>query len=324
MKIHQITWNLYAQDDKIIKKRQLDKLLSLLEPDTDIILFSFQEVNNVKHIETQLKKYKFFKNFTLHVIDIARSTIYNRKFNVTLFLLISNDIDYLEITNLISTCMTRSGNKSSLAKLICTKGVAGFKLQDIRNKDTYLFMACHLPVFNLHSTESALKVINKTIEKHANSKTNIIIAGDFNSRLYIDNMMTRQLSKHYKSKTAAVRTTLKISKKKTWQRKSYKNKLVEENKKINKLTKNIVNNDKLNDEFSKLIKKHLKESKIKFLPTYKFNNNTGVFQKDYQKAIKFPGYADRIFYANLKPVKNSYQSIHVIGSDHMPVSITFK
>lgn len=324
MKIHQITWNLYAKDEKIVNKRQLDKLLSLLEPDTDIILFSFQEVNNVKHIESQLKKYKLFKDYTIHVIDTARSTMYNRKFNVALFLLISNNIDYLQIDDVISTCITRSGHKGSLAKLICSKGIAGFKLKNIKNEDTYLFMACHLPVFNSHSTKSALKVINKTIEKHANLKTKIIIGGDFNSRLYVDNMITYKLSKHYKSKTSAIRNTIKKSKKKKWYQRSYKNTLVEENKKIDKITKDIVNIDKLNDEFSKLIKKHLKESKIKFLPTYKFNDNTGVFQKYYHQSTKFPGYADRIFYANLKSVRNSYQSIHIIGSDHMPVSITFK
>ena len=55
----------------------------------------------------------------------------------------------------------------------------------------------------------------------------------------------------------------------------------------------------------------------------KFNYKNGNFLKKYATLTKFPGYADRIFYNKLKPVRNSYQTIHVVGSDHMPVTMTF-
>jgi hypothetical protein len=331
MKIHTISWNLFAKDKDIITLTKLNKLTALLEPNMDIIVLSFQEISNINHIKTELSNYKPLKNYNINFIDTASSTFYSSNYNVGIFVLISNKIvEHIKIVKKISKCITRQGSEGKLSKFVCTKGIVGIKLVDTRDEKTYLFMGCHLPVFNVKHTSSALKVINKIIEKHADSDTNIVIAGDFNSRLPVDNNTTNELYKHYRTrkirlnkKEYKVLNSKKIKKMKRKNSAKILREIINEENNKHKTPKYVVNMDTLESHFSTLISKHLKEPIIKFPPTYKFNYKNGNFLKKNATLTKFPGYADRIFYNKLKPVRNSYQTIHVVGSDHMPVTMTF-
>lgn len=333
MKIHTISWNLFAKDKDIIKASKLNKLTVLLEPDTDIIVLSFQEIGNIHHIETELSNYKPLRNYTIKYVDTASSTFYNTNYNVGIFVLIAKRIDIHFVTlKKISKCITRHGSEGKLSKIVCTKGIVGMKLIDTRDDKTYLFMGCHLPVFNIKYTSSALKIINKIIKKNTDSNTKVIVAGDFNSRLPIDNDVSHALYKHYRTRKArlskkerSITKSKKVNNSIRSRRNSIKllrDTMDEENNK-HKTPKSVDKMDTLDNHFSNILSKHLKESKIKFPPTYKFNYKTGNFLKNYAKLTKFPGYADRIFYSKLKPVNHSYQTIHVVGSDHMPITMTF-
>ena len=80
------------------------------------------------------------------------------------------------------------------------------------------------------------------------------------------------------------------------------------------------------------------EPPINFLPTYKRNETTGIFDlikpprvilgyelsPNEEKAGRLPGYADRIFYRNNTNIKClNYGSFGVTGNDHLPIGGIF-
>jgi len=56
----------------------------------------------------------------------------------------------------------------------------------------------------------------------------------------------------------------------------------------------------------------------------KFNHITGEYTKKYSnlELSHLPGYTDRILYKNIIYAMGTYKSHHLLGSDHIPISIS--
>ena len=68
------------------------------------------------------------------------------------------------------------------------------------------------------------------------------------------------------------------------------------------------------------------EDEIRFWPTYKRDESTGIFRLKKGEEGRLPGYADRIIINNggingtkLIIKSGTYNSLPIIGSDHLPV-----
>ena len=102
----------------------------------------------------------------------------------------------------------------------------------------------------------------------------------------------------------------------------------------NNLVKNIVSKDVLSnilkesETYLKESETYLKESGITFLPSYKFNKDTGDYSLQKEGKIRLCGHADRILYAGdkIKPEDGNKYTCHLDyeGSDHKPISNMFE
>jgi hypothetical protein len=352
MKIHVISWNVYGKDKFTINEENVSQLLITLDKNVDILIISLQEIGNLKYILNLFKNHDRLQDYKMWHINTGKKSLYNFGFEIGLFMFISkNIIDKIKIIATISNCITRQGNEGGISRIVCTKGITGFKIKDIKSQKNYLFLGCHLPVFNIKHTEAALNVLNSIIDKNTTSNDGIIVAGDFNSRLPPSNlnypdilskfntvelkvskkqkdMIEKQLRETKSSKLSNKYSSISNSNKKTKRStKGISSYFVFETKTKNKsasATKKLVKIDALNNYFEKILNKYLKESTINFPPTYKFDHKTGKYMKDYKKVSKLPGYADRIFYSNMKYYRGSYTSMFIKGSDHMPIMIKLK
>jgi hypothetical protein len=350
MNIHVISWNIYSKDKFTINKTKVTQLLATLDENVDILIVSLQEIGNLKYIVQLFKNHDRLQNYKMWHMNTGKNSLYNYGFEIGLFMFISkNIVDNIKIITTISKCITREGHEGGISRIVCTKGITGFKIKNIESGKHYLFLGCHLPVFNIKHTEAALRVLNRIIEKFTSDGDGIVVAGDFNSRLPPSNLNYPDMLSKFK--TMELKISKKVKKKidrelnkinSTSNSKNSKSSSIsQKNRKTRRstqgtksyftfgtgnkdTTKKLVKVDKLNNFFEKILYKHLKESPINFPPTYKFNHRTGEYMKDYTKVSRFPGYADRIFYSNMKYYKGTYTSLFVKGSDHMPIMIKLK
>jgi endonuclease/exonuclease/phosphatase family metal-dependent hydrolase len=349
MKIHVISWNIYSKDKFTINKTKVNQLLTTLDETVDILIVSLQEIGNLKYVVQLFKNHDRLQNFKMWHTNTGKNSLYNSGFEIGLFMFISKGIiDNIKVITSINKCITRQGNEGGISRIVCTKGITGFKIKDIETGKHYLFLGCHLPVFNIKYTETALKVLNRIIDKSTIPSDSIVVAGDFNSRLPPSNLNYPDILSKFNtmelkvSKKQKKRLEKDLSKKKSSSSSRTKSSAITQTNrktraskegidsyftfetKNKNTTKKLVKVDTLNNFFNKILNKHLKESTINFPPTYKFNHKTGEYLKDYTKVSRFPGYADRIFYSNLKYYRESYTSMFVKGSDHMPIMIKLK
>lgn len=304
MKIYVFSWNLNSKDADIINKKYLDQILKSKLED-DIILFGFQEMGNINTIVSKLQQYQPLKKFKCHYVATSQKAWHVSAYNIGLFMFIHPKyFGKYKIKKDIKICLSRGGDRNKLAKLICTKGIAGFRVEI--NKKDYLFLNCHLPVFDINNTRNALKNVKAVYDKHSNKTTKSIVFGDLNSRLH--------KSKQFNTSKSLTDKEMDIS----WltRKKSRFNTLKSSKYKLK-------GRDLLKTYFDNPFLKKFKEQPINFMPTYKYDTKTGEYDisKENRQYVRV-GYADRILYQNLTAQRGSYTPLKLTGSDHMPISIS--
>ena len=313
MNIFCCSWNINSAGVKI--KKQLSLLMEKLDTDykkdllaADMCIIGLQEMNS--------KKIDIMKNNTygfelFNIVNVCKTP----DFKVTTLIYYKPGKIKIKKFERTKRCYSKDGSEGAF--VFGTKGMDFFNFEiEKRNKRFPIsIINTHMPFKNIKSSNNYIKNMKKNIGDFDNRK-NIILMGDLNSRSILTDEGYKKSIKCDTGKdcklflkvkneleSLSVGQTYGLSRKR-------------------KLLKVLIDNDYFMNVIFESILKGFREKKITFLPTYK-RNKVGAFKLSKKKALRLPGYADRIVYKGSQLTQRKYTSIGVFGSDHLPIISTF-
>ena len=301
----------------------------------DLLVFGFQEVSQdltpimLQVINAQLPEYKIINNITA----CRQFTTYQI---VTFVMQKKPDKNRYSINtdNQKSECLSSKGKET-----ILTPGTKGYTITVIQGPQNFIFVNTHFPLKNAEILKDFYTLVSIAIDKLKLSDCLVFVFGDVNSRCY-------EYQKEVKTCANVADEQLDYCRAKKLLEpldfnKTFNFASLASPQTLDPLITQLITTLTTKD-FIKLNQNEIfngyTEPEIRFLPTYKRDEGTGLFQlfkppraipgytfsQDEEKAGRLPGYADRIFYRdNSKITCLNYGSFGVKGNDHLPIGGIF-
>jgi len=298
-------------------------------PLPDLLVFGFQEVQEdltkiTQIMQQQLTDYTIINGKTAcePITTYQIVTLVMQKTDKNRY---SNNI-YKQETR----CLTSEGERT-----ILPFGTKGYTITVIQGPPNFIFVNTHFPLKTADTLEYFYHRVNDAIDNLGLSNHLVFVFGDVNSRCYeyqkevkaCKNDADKQLP-HCKAKASL--EILEFPQ-------TFNFASLASPPAPDQLITDLTENDFINRNKDSIFNGYT-EPEIRFLPTYKRDEQTGKFDlvkppkkifghefaQDVERAGRLPGYADRIFYRDDSKITClNYGSFGVIGNDHLPIGGIF-
>jgi hypothetical protein len=317
------SWNI---GDKAKEKipRYIAEIKSKCQSLPDLLVFGFQEVqeNLTPIMQEQLPEYTIIKDITA----CEQFTTYQ----IVTFVMQKIILSVYKCHLARDECLTSKGETTFLPF-----GTKGYTITVIQGPQNFIFVNTHFPL----KTDTILKnfytQVNKAINELKLDNHLVFVFGDVNSRCY-------DYQKEVKTCVNVADQEIDYCKAKASLEilefpQTFNFASLPPSQAPDPLITNLTKNDHININKNSIFNGYT-EPEIRFLPTYKRDEQTGkfdlikppraipgyTFSQDEKKAGRLPGYADRIFYRNNPNIQClNYGSFGVEGNDHLPIGGIF-
>jgi hypothetical protein len=297
----------------------------------DLLVFGFQEVqeNLTNIMQEQLRDYTIINNITA----CKQFTTYQI---VTFVMQKKTDKNSysINIDNQKNECLTSKGEET-----ILTPGTKGYTITVIQGPQNFIFINTHFPLKNAEILKDFYTLVSIAIDKLKLFDHLVFVFGDVNSRCYDYQKEVKTCVNVADQEINYCQAKASLEKLKFPETFNFAS--LASPQTLDPLITQLITTLTTKD-FIKLNQNEIfngyTEPEIRFLPTYKRDENNGKFDlikppktifgykssQDEEKAGRLPGYADRIFYRdNSKITCLNYGSFGVIGNDHLPIGGIF-
>ena len=332
------SWNIGNNAEEKIP-RYITEIKEQCKQLPDLLVFGFQEVSQdlppimLQVINAQLPEYTIINGITA----CKQFTTYQI---VTFVMQKNTDKNRYNINtkNQKNECLN-----SEAEKTILTPGTKGYTITVIQGPQNFIFVNTHFPLktdiilknFYTLVNNAINEAINEAIDKLKLSDHLVFVFGDVNSRCY-------EYQKEVKTCVNDADKEIKYCKAKASLEilefpQTFNFASLASPQTPNPLITELTKQDFINKNKNVMFNGYT-EPEIRFLPTYKRDEQTGKFDlvkppktlflykfsQDEERAGRLPGYADRIFYRdNSKITCLNYGSFGVEGNDHLPIGGIF-
>ena len=320
------SWNIGTGADKKIPRYIGEIKAKCKLP--DLLVFGFQEVNQdlTPIMQEQLPEYKIINGIT--------ACIQLTTYQIVTFVMQKKTMTSYTNQLVKSECLNSKGEENMIMP-----GTKGYTINVIKGPQNFIFVNAHFPLKNTDILKDFYTLVSFAIDKLQLPNYLVFVFGDINSRCF-------DYQKEVKTCANDADQNLDYCKaKKQLENLSFKETHnfaslptpQNPNPLITQLITTLTTQDYINKNKNVMFNGYT-EPEIRFLPTYKRNEETGIFDlvkpaskmltiqlsQNEEKAGRLPGYADRIFYRNSQKIKClNYGSFGVLGNDHLPIGGIF-